>query len=64
MEAPYLSDCGGETVTVGQLRKFLKGMPDDMPVIMVNGDTGQDDDLSFYVEDAPACRDVPTVLIS
>ena len=63
MDEVYLSDCAGDSITVGMLKELLKKLPDDMPVIRFNGDCGQDDELTFAVEDDPECRKVPTLII-
>ena len=49
--------------TVGDLKKVLAEIPDDMPVFGRDGHSGQQDNLSIWVEEDKECHDKPTLEI-
>jgi len=65
MPEAYLSDCSAPPITVGKLKELLAKLPDDMPVVGCDNNTGEDDDLTISTCGDIDYRDgVPTLEIT
>jgi hypothetical protein len=50
-------------LTVGDIKRMIAEIPDDMPVFGRDGHSGEQDNVSIYVEDDADCHDRPTLEI-